>query len=355
MFLGLFIYNGGCLHPVIERIAMRHALLALLTGVGLAASAPIAMGQSSLSRLPAPAFALPPESITVIGTKPSDETIRNFEESRAQPTYVLGRMARWTKKVCPVTMGLGGKYAKYVTQRIRQIATAIGAPVDADPGCRPNIEVMFTLNPQILMDNVRKDQSLLLGYHHNEQEADELAKVTHPIQAWYTTVSQDVDGFTQVDSGTCRSGGATLNTITVETAAAGMPAGGVSTSQLNLPCTIVVRATGSRAVDGLNSGFYNIVIVADPSKLLDYEVGPLVDYIAMLALSQPASLDNCQDLPSISNLLAKNCASAPGSITDGDLAYLKGLYRVPSGYSMSAQREEIQYQMRKTLVTDKGG
>ena len=124
---------------------------------------------------------------------------------------------------------------------------------------------------------------------------------------------------------------------------------------MSLPGTIVVRATGSRAVDGLNSGSFKIVIVADPSKLADDEVGPLADYIAMLALSQPASLDNCQDLPSISNLLAKSCTSVPGSITDGDLAYLKGLYRVPSGYSMSAQRQEIQYQMRKTLVTDKGG
>ena len=116
-----------------------------------------------------------------------------------------------------------------------------------------------------------------------------------------------------------------------------------------------VYSTGSRmGLDGMTSGFFNIVIVADPSKLADYEVGPLADYIAMLALSQPASLDNCQDLPSISNLLAKDCPSIPGSITDGDLAFLKGLYRA-GGYSMNLQRSEIQYQMEKALVTDKGG
>ena len=317
---------------------MRHNLLALLTGVGLATSPPMAIAQSTLSRLPAPAFALPPESITVIATKPTDETIRNFEESRAQPTYILGRMARWTRPICPATMGLGDKYAKYVTQRIRDVAKAVGAPVSADPCGRPNIEVMFTLNPQILLDNVRKSQPLLLGYHHNEREADELAKVTHPIQAWYTTVSQDTTGTALVvDTGTCPVNG------------------GVSIAGVVFPCAIVTHSTGSRAVDGLNSGFFNIVIVADPSKLLDYEVGTLGDYIAMMALSQAVSLDTCPDLPSITNLLAKGCASIPGSITDGDLAYLKGLYRVPSGYSMNAQRNEIRYQMKKTLVTDKGG
>jgi hypothetical protein len=153
-----------------------------MLGLGLAASAPMAIGQ----RLPArTSFTLPPESITVTATKPSDETITKFEETRAQPTYVLGRMARWTKRICPVTMGLGDKYAKYITQRIKDVGAAVGAPVDSNPDCgRPNIEVMFTLNPQILMDNVRKTQPLLLGYHHNEREADELAKVTHPIQAW---------------------------------------------------------------------------------------------------------------------------------------------------------------------------
>ena len=339
-------------------ITMRHILHAFLVGLGLAA------GVQTVAAQPAPqpsqqagsAFALPPESVTITATKPSDETIRSFVEARAQPTYVLGRMARWNKRICPVTMGLGEKYAKYVTQRIRDIATAVGAPVDGDPSCRPNIEVMFTLNPQILMNNVRKNQPLLLGYHHNEREADQLAKINHSIQAWYATVTQDLKGMTQVDTGTCGSGITSLNTMTVE--AATMPGQGMTppgSYELSLPCAIVVRSTGSRARDGLDSGFFNIVIVADPPRLFDYEVGSLADYIAMMALSQPASLDTCQDLPSISNLLAKGCASVPGWITDGDLAYLKGLYRVPSGYAMSAQRNELQYQMKKTLVTDKGG
>ena len=334
---------------------MRVIRLVMLTSVALS----VGLQASTAQRLSRPAFALPPESITVTATKPSDETITRFEETRAQPTYVLGRMAIWTKHrgICPVTLGLADKYSKYITQRIKDVAAAVAAPVNVDPGCRPNVEVMFTLNPHILMDNIRKNQPVLLGYHHNETEADELAKVTHPIQAWYTTISQDPKGDAYIDNGTCSVGGAAgLDTMPYSApVSADAMSNGVVSGGFSLPCAVILHGTGYRTgIDGLTSGFFNIIIVADPSKLLDYEIGTLGDFIAMMALSQPSSLDSCQDLPSISNLLAKDCASVPGRITDGDLAFLKGLYRT-GGYSMTIQHDEIRYQMKKALVTDKGG
>ena len=38
------------------------------------------------------------------------------------------------------------------------------------------------------------------------------------------------------------------------------------------------------AGDGLKSELYNVVIVADPAKLVDGEIGALSDYVAMQAL-----------------------------------------------------------------------
>jgi hypothetical protein len=299
-----------------------------------------------------PAFALPEESITVTSAKPSEATIRNFVETRAVPTRFLGKMARWRRQICPLTVGLGDKYAKYVSQRIRDVAAAVGAPVNADPACKPNIEVVFTATPQHFLDNVRKIGPIFLGYHDNSSQADELAKVTHPIQAWYTTESSDYDGSAQVDRGLCNNSEA-LNTLPISLGGdLQNPQGFI---QLNLPCATVMHASGFRVNNGHDSGFYNLLIVAEPAKLSDYEVGSLADYVTMLALSQPASLDSCQDLPSISNLLDKGCTSAATKITDGDLAYLYGLYRVPSGYGLSTQRDEMLLQMKKILVTDKGG
>jgi len=311
----------------------------------------LAAGAATAQTPAKPAFDLPTESVTITTAKPSEETISSFVETRAAPTRFLGKMARWRRQICPFTVGLGDKYAKYVTQRIRDIATAVGAPVNADPNCHPNIEVVFTTTPQGFLDDVRQKGPGFLGYYESNGQADELAKVTHPIQAWYTTESLDNNASPQVDTGKC--GGTTLNVLSLQGAGATDIEGPQGQITLNLSCARIMAWSGSRLGTPYDSGFYNALIVAEPAKLTDYEVGSLADYITMLALSQAHSLDSCQELPSISNLLAKGCASASPKITDGDLAYLHGLYNVPSGYSFSAQRNEMQFQMKKTLVTDK--
>jgi hypothetical protein len=320
--------------------------------VAIAVVALIPAAATAQPASPKSAFALPPESITVTSAKPSQETIRNFVETRATPTRFLGKMARWRHPICPLTIGLGDKFAKYVTQRIRDVATAVGAPVNADPACKPNLEVVFTTTPQHFMDLVRQHGPVFLGYHDSGSQADELARFTHPIQAWYTTESLDFNGSAQVDRGLCNN---TEQINTLPIALGGDLQSPQGVIQMNLPCARVMQASGFRVNNGQDSAFNNVLILAEPAKLSDFEVGSLADYITMLGLSQPASLDSCQELPSISNLLAKGCASAASKITDGDLAYLLALYRVPSGYGLSSQRDEMLFQMKKTLVTDKGG
>jgi hypothetical protein len=117
----------------------------------------------------------------------------------------------------------------------------------------------------------------------------------------------------------------------------------------------MMHSSGWRLKSSYEAGIYNALIVAEPAKLLDHEIGSLADYIAMLTLSQAGFLDVCQDMPSISNLLAKGCPSISNKITDADLAYLRGLYSLPKGYSLISQRNGIGFVMKKALVTDKGG
>ena len=339
---------------------MRCILLATLISLGLAASIETAIAQPAPQSLAAkPAFALPPESITVIAVKPSDATIKSYVETRAVQTRVAGSIPRWITGVCPATVGLGDTYTKYISQRICEIAKAVGAPVNSNSSCRPNIQVLFTQNPQLLLDNVRKEKPRYLGYYNNESQADQLAKVTHPIQAWYTTTTIDMDGGQAVDDGACHSGGVELGdvapSLSLSLPNGKSPDGPYRATPHPTPCAIAVHATGSRLNDGTGSGFFHVLIVAEPAKLLDYEVGPLADYITMLALSQPASLDSCQELPSISNLLVKGCTAAPAKITDGDLAYLQGLYSISSSGGVATQYNQLHYAMKKVLVTDKGG
>jgi hypothetical protein len=89
--------------------------------------------------------------------------------------------------------------------------------------------------------------------------------------------------------------------------------------------------------------------VGDANRLSGYQIGPLADYIAMLALAQINSLDACQQLPSIVNMLAAGCEQKSADMTQTDLAYLRGLYRMSPEKSLITQRNEITSQMSESL------
>ena len=67
-------------------------------------------------------------------------------------------------------------------------------------------------------------------------------------------------------------------------------------------------AAGSRLTQCLKSLFTNVLIVVDaPAMMERRRIGPIADYIAVLALSQAKSLDACEALSSILDLLAGRC------------------------------------------------
>jgi hypothetical protein len=71
--------------------------------------------------------------------------------------------------------------------------------------------------------------------------------------------------------------------------------------------------------------------------------------MAVLGLSQPDAIDRCETLPSIVNLLTPTCPAVTASITDGDLAYLRGLYRMTAAATLQVQRDQLRYQMEQAL------
>src|SRR5438067_5223096 len=265
-----------------------------------------------------PPSAAPLESVTVTASKPSAEAINSFIRSHVTATRLTEKMARWTTGICPLIVGLDDKFATYVTQRIRNVAANVGAPVNKDPACQTNIRILFTATPQAVLDTIRKEHEGLLGYHDSPAQADRLAKVTHAMQAWYTTATEDLRGNLEVDNP--RPGGVRMEIPVVPPGAGGFARLPTGPMRMNLPNATVKNVTGNRLGDGLSSASYYIIIVTEPAKLADFEMGTLADYIAVLSLSQPASLDGCEALPSITNLLSPGCNSIARTITDGDLA-----------------------------------
>jgi hypothetical protein len=292
------------------------------------------------------AAAQAPESVTVTGTK-EREVARGFVDSVAVPTHFIGKLARWEVPICPYTVGIKPEAAQFVTDRVKAVAAEVGAPVSTDAKCTFNIEIVFTKTPQALLDDMKKNQPALLGYQSSSEELDRLATFNRPIEVRYTTATKDLRGKVEIDSArTISSGqGLTLLMPCVMLGRKFEPPGKICTQQI--PQARKVNVTGARLGDGLRSNFYHIVIVVDPRQIAGEELGAVSDYIAMLALTQLGSLETCQTLPSIVNLLAKDCANPPGGMTVTDRGYLRGLYRMQADMSLVVQKNEIASEMAK--------
>jgi hypothetical protein len=269
--------------------------------------------------------AKPVESVTVTGERTREEQIKRFVESFAAPTYLLGKLSRWETGVCPIAAGLRPTALQFIVQRLRGNARLVGAPVNPRPDCRPNIEIVFTTTPQDLLDHVRRDHRLYLGYSQSDVEADRMARVLHPIQAWYTTASKDIVGIEKIDKS--RTVGMELEDLQVALA--------------------MGTVTGLHTRDGRRSTLYHVIIAVDPAKLADHEIGSLADYISFLALSPVASLDRCQQLPSVMNMLVPGCAAAASEMTPNDMAFLQGLYKMTLDGNLGLQKEGISHEMKK--------
>ena len=294
--------------------------------------------------------ASPTENITVTGIKDIEAAVNKFVGTMTVRTRVADKLARWQVGICPILAGLRPEAAKFIIKRVKDVAAQVGAPVNAQEPCAPNIGIIFSTTPQALLDNTRAIHPVLLGYHTNSAQAQSLATVTHPIQAWYTTETQDLSAGRAVDNGICRGEALQMDAALLGTGIdAAFGNSGTPFVTMSLPCANAYAVSGNRLGNGLSSNLYRVFIVAEPAKLLDYEIGTLSDYIAMLALSQLQPPDNCQDMPTILNLLVPGCSRTARALTSGDRAYLRGLYKMSSGATFAVQRDELMYQMDQSL------
>jgi hypothetical protein len=291
------------------------------------------------------------EDVTVSATK-SREVLGKFTKAFATPTKVTGKIARWERRICPVVVGQNPHFTTFITQRVKYVALAVGARINTEASCTPNIEIVFTTTPQALLDNVRKNNSDYLGYATSSAQRDALATVTRPVQAWYTTETVDFNGRGWVDTGRPLNFGAAMSNFNASAISSG-DGGGTNPDPITMLDAHFARSTGNRINNGIHSGFNHVLIVIDSTKMAGQEIVPLADYISMLALTQLNSLDACQELPSIVNKLAKDCGHQADGLTQFDLAYLQGIYKMWADRSSVLQRNDIADAMVETLTKSK--
>jgi hypothetical protein len=250
----------------------------------------------------------------------------DFVRARTVVTRV-GRLARWRVAMCPVVDGLPPEMNAAITGRVRQIATAAGAPV-APPGCTPNnVEIEFTPHPQALFAMAQSHNWILPGFHYAAQ-GQKLGEVTRPIQAWYVTATRST-ALGTAGAATAFGDGRNSATLQVTAGRNGVNAGPTGVAIIDDPFGPMPGAEpGSRLDDSLSSEFANVLVIIDQVKVAGASTQAIADYAAVLALSQVADLDECNALPSVLDLMASGCTPArtPEMLTASDLAYLQALY-----------------------------
>jgi hypothetical protein len=305
--------------------------------LGWALLPPAVLAQSANpSGNPPPAQATPDseiETVTVTGQKQTQtQIIHNFVNTYSIVSPIAGVITRWSGPVCPSALGLTPQFNDIVIQAVRRIAASAGAAVKDAP-CKPNVIITFTGEPEAMLAAAKEKNSNLLGTAGARN-----ATMTHPIQAWYATATVDLRGNVTPDSdaiGMTNPPGKNFGMLPM----AGV--GGVPT---------MARA-GSILKDGMASTFSTVFIIVDLKKVGNAPLSAIADYVSMLALAQTEAYDRCEPIPSISNLMAEGCAADKKSntITPGDIAFLRGVYKSPMGSSSLQQQANIHSEMESIV------
>ena len=174
----------------------RAVLLAILTP-GLIFILAASAQQQARPENSSPGVAVENVIVTAPAQRP-ERALTNFIIGHTAPSPLLGKIARWKTGICPLTIGLPARFNFYITQRILRVAMTAGAPLDSGETCRPNIVVLATPEPQKLLDFIREKRKALLGFHYRPQSR-RLATMTLPVQAWYSTATEDFKGFIMAD------------------------------------------------------------------------------------------------------------------------------------------------------------
>jgi len=309
-------------------MSLRHSILAGLAAAVLIGAGPVTAKQTS----PAPAAKATPDA-TVSGVtvdaphkdNPLIDPTTQFVREHL-PEGQSEQLARFRDDVCVKVVGLPAEFDAFVARRVVEVAGQVHAPVAKAADCTPNVNVVFTPNPQAQLDDIAKRKDILLGFHFIAQTKT-LTTVDRPIQAWYVTRTRDATGNSWLE---------VRHPCPID-------AGNGLADCADRP----MGRAGSRLGNGMSAEVVHSLILADTNKVAGEKIEVIADYIAVLALARWQGLNRCNATPTILNRMADGCDDPPEAATPQDLALLTGLYSVESRESGAQQRATIASAIRK--------
>lgn len=240
------------------------------------------------------------------------------------PAPVQGQLGRWYQPICPTVMGMSEELNARVAARIRAVAAEVGAPV-AKSECAGNILVAFSANAAAQFEEIRRDKPWLVeSIPLPDWQA--LRKSRAPVLWWSATVTESIDG----------------NQIGME---------GFK------PILRQFRASRVSTLTRARRG--GAIVLVDAARSAGASLEAVADYAAFVVLSGTRFARPGGATGGILDLFDAKPEQRPTEISDTDLAYLKGLYRMTpdrvARVQASAIAAEIVRSGREQARTEQAG
>jgi hypothetical protein len=262
-----------------------------------------------------------PDIVVVGDPAVRDRQIRTFVEALddVPGTDPMGRFDR--TDLCPAAVGLSEAQNAAIAARMRQIAAAVPLPLAA-PDCRPNILVLIAPDKEEMIAALRRRHPIYFRNAFNQ--IIELPNERGPATAWHLSARVDRNG---------------------------QPLGFDEETGVEIVSTTVAPSRISMTVRPI---FLAAVVVIEARSLAGLTTTQVGDYAAMRAYAPIRPRGLPRNANSVLTVLdAPMDALIPASVTEWDLAYLRGLYATPAYQSAPRQRADIRRAMTRDL--EQGG
>lgn len=257
------------------------------------------------------------DTITVTGQRSGKQEIRDFVR-QLTPVQYGTQMSRFEHSVCPTVIGLPEAQANAVAARIRLVAHSVGIAV-ADGKCAPNIIVVATSDKKEVLREFAEHRSDYFDSGHQEREVESQAG---PAAAWGV-------------------GGPPMSARGVDL---------YIDPQVGFFMNRTTEGS-SRITEPVRPQFDAAVVVVEKKALVGMTTTQLADYAAIRALTgaDPANLGN-STVPTILRVLDVPVGGeAPVTMTNWDLAFLRGYYDANPVLRTGARRSAITDSIDKDL------
>ena len=218
----------------------------------------------------------------------------------------------WHGPICPLVAGRPRKEGQFVFDHLSDILTSVGAGM-GQTGCRPNFFVIFTAQPEALLNTAWERNDRLFG---DQGGAHEFIDTPRPVRIWYNAELVGADGRASSSA-----------------AAAAMFGNGGS----SVP--VIKIAPIGRSEFGVVQQITSIIAVVDIRRVVGLDLRQLTDYVAMAGLTKVALDGDYRDAPTILRLFTASGEDRPTSLSPWDEAFLKELYRTDQ--KSKNQRQDV--------------